>query len=100
MIIDILIVLFGLSALYRGREIGFVRQLFSTIGFFGGLFIGAWLEPHTVSLVHNSTSRALVTLATTLGCALLLLTIGEFIGLRLKHRVLLKRINVFDNGFG
>jgi uncharacterized membrane protein required for colicin V production len=32
MLIDVVIVLFVISALYRGREIGFVRQAGSTAG--------------------------------------------------------------------
>jgi S1-C subfamily serine protease len=100
MLIDILIIIFAISALYRGREIGFVRQLLSTVGFFAGLFLGAWIEPHTVSVAHTPPTRALVTLLTTLGCALILLTLGEYAGVRLKHKVLLKRINTFDNGLG
>jgi S1-C subfamily serine protease len=99
-LLDVLIILFALSAIYRGFEIGFVRQLFSTLGFFGGLFLGAWLQTHTVSLAHTPGGKAAMTLLTTLGCALLLLTIGEYAGLRLKHRVMPKRINAFDNGFG
>jgi len=99
-IIDLLIILFAISALYRGREIGFVRQLCSTVGFFGGLFLGALLEPHLVGLAHTAAGRSLVTLLTMLGCALVLLTIGEYIGIRLKHKVLLKRVNRLDNGLG
>ncbi|HET7059856.1 MAG TPA: MarP family serine protease [Candidatus Saccharimonadales bacterium] len=100
MIIDIAIVIFAVSALYRGREIGFVRQLFSTGGFFGGLFLGAWLEHYTVHWAHSQTGRSLITLATTLGCALILLAVGEYAGIKLKHRVVLKKINILDNGFG
>lgn len=100
MIIDIAIVLFAISALYRGREIGFVRQLFSTVGFFGGLLLGAWLQHYTVQWAHNEASRSLITLATTLGCALIFLTIGEYAGIKLKHRVALNRLNRWDNGFG
>lgn len=100
MIADILIVIFAVSALYRGREIGFVRQLCSTAGFFGGLFLGAWLEQYTVHWAHTQTGRSLITLATTLGCALILLSVGELIGIKLKHRVRFNRINVLDNGFG
>ena len=100
MLVDILIIVFAISALWRGREIGFVRQLCSTVGFFAGLFLGAWAEPHTLNLVHSQTLRLVVTLVTTLGCALLLLTIGEYIGLRIKYSVRLKRINSLDNGFG
>jgi S1-C subfamily serine protease len=100
MLVDIIIFLFAVSSIFRGREIGFVRQLFSTAGFFGGLFIGALLETHTISLVHTSASRSIVTLVTTLGCAMILLTVGEYIGIKLKHKVLLRRINSVDNLFG
>jgi S1-C subfamily serine protease len=100
MIIDILIVIFAVSALYRGREIGFIRQLFSTVGFFGGLLLGAWLQPHTITIAHSQAGRSIITLITTLGCALLLFSVGEYIGIRLKYRVRLKRFNTLDNGFG
>jgi S1-C subfamily serine protease len=102
MLIDILIIIFAFSALLRGRDIGFVRQIGSTAGFFGGLFFGAWLEPHTVNLVHSQTSRVVVTLLTTLGCALMLLGVGEYLGIQIKQRVRLrlKRVNNLDNGLG
>src|ERR1039458_3854836 len=101
MLIDLVIILLAIVAAFRGRGIGFVRQLCSTVGFFGGLLIGSlWLEPHTVSLVHSQSSRALVTIITTLGSALVLMTIGEYIGLHIKHLALLKRFSRFDNGMG
>jgi S1-C subfamily serine protease len=100
MLVNIIIIIFAISSIFRGREIGFVRQIFSTVGFFGGLFIGALIEPHTISLVHTAASRSIVTLVTTLGCAMILLTIGEYIGIKLKHKVLLRRINSVDNVLG
>jgi uncharacterized membrane protein required for colicin V production len=100
LVIDIFIVLFAISALYRGREIGFVRPLFSTVGFFGGLFLGAWLQQYTVAGIHGQTARSLVTILTTLGCAFIFLALGEYIGIKLKGRVAPKRINILDNGFG
>lgn len=99
-VVDIIIILFLLSALVRGREIGFVQQLCSTVGFFLGLFLGSLLEPHTVALVHSPLSRSLVTLGTTLGSAFILLAVGETVGIRLKHRVREHRLNKLDNGFG
>jgi S1-C subfamily serine protease len=99
-IIDVLIVLFLISAVFRGREVGFVRQLCSTVGFFGGLWLGATLEPHLVHLAHSQTGRSLVTLGTTLGCAFVLLTVGEYIGIVLKTKVYAGRLNKVDNGLG
>ncbi|MCL4357362.1 MarP family serine protease [Patescibacteria group bacterium] len=100
MIIDIIIIVLLISAVIRGREIGFVQQAFSTIGFFGGLLIGAAIEPYTVELVHTPTSRLIVTLVTTLGCAFLLLVIGEYVGIYLRGKVILAKLSRYDNLFG
>lgn len=100
MLVDILIVVVGIAALWRGRAIGFLRQICSTAGFFGGLLLGAWLGPHVINLVHSTEARAVLTAVIILGSALVLLTVGEYIGLHLKHRVLPKRLNGFDNGLG
>ena len=99
-LIDVLIILFLISSLFRGKEVGFVRQLFSTVGFFGGLWIGALLEPHTVQWAHSPVSRSLVTLLTTLGCAILLLTAGEYLGIILKRKVSRWHLNNADNVLG
>ncbi len=101
MLIDVLIITFAVFALLRGRDIGFVRQAFSTVGFLGGLFIGALLEPYTIQWAHSPAVRGLITISTTLGFALLFLTLGEYIGIKLKHRVMVVRlINTYDNILG
>lgn len=66
-------------------DVGFVRQFFSTFGFFGGLLLGAWLQKTLLGgLVQTPASRTFLVLITTLGLALVLMTVGEYIGLRLK----------------
>ncbi len=98
MIVDIIIVCLLLSALMRGRELGFVRQIFSAAGFFGGLFLGAIIGPKIVNLTHTQISRALLTFVITFGFAMLLLTISELLGLNLKLRLQhhLQRLNRAD----
>jgi len=100
MILDIIIIILLISAIIRGKEIGFVQQALSTIGFFGGLIIGALIEPYTVGLAHTQLSRSLVTLATTLGMAFILLTVGEYIGIYLKRKVIHLKIDKLDNILG
>ncbi len=100
MLIDLLIILAALSAAWRGQSSGFVRQLCAATGFFGGLFLGSWLQPHTVGLAQTADARALVLVATTMGCTLIGLTLGEYLGLRLKLRFFEKRINKLDNNLG
>lgn len=100
MIIDILIIVFLISAFFRGREIGFIRQACSSVGFFGGLFIGSLLQPYTIGIAHTTPSRALVAISTSAGSALLLLIVGEYCGVALKRKTLQRPINVFDNTLG
>lgn len=99
-LIDAVIVIFLVVSLIRGKEVGFVRQLCSTVGFFGGLWLGALLEPHLVHLAHSQISRSLITIGTTLGCAFILLTIGEYLGIVLKTKVYARPLNKVDNIFG
>jgi S1-C subfamily serine protease len=100
MILDIIIIILLISAVLRGKEIGFVQQAFSTVGFFGGLLIGALIEPYTVSLAHTQLSRSIVTLVTTLGMAFVLLTVGEYVGIFLKRKVIHLKIDKLDNILG
>jgi S1-C subfamily serine protease len=99
--VDVIIVLLLIGALARGVELGFVRQLLSTAGFFGGLLLGAFIEPHTIHLAHTPGTRILVTLASTLGTAFIVLLITELLGMRLKMELLFREeLNRFDNALG
>lgn len=100
MIIDVLVILFLLSSLARGREIGFVRQFFSTVGFFGGLLIGIRLQRYAINLTHSTMSRALVTLLVVLGTAMVCMAIAEYVGVRLKHLLQQSLIDKLDRLLG
>lgn len=100
-LVDVLIVMLILGAIFRGIEEGFVHQLFSTAGFFVGLLIGAMLEPHVVNLVHTPLARLIVALATTLGCAFFFLFVGELVGILIKHKLTLQQaLNRADDSLG
>lgn len=87
MTVDILIIMFLIGTVLRGRDIGLVRQFFSAVGFLGGLYIGAVLQPHLVNLADTTLSRAVLSVGIVLGSALLFLSIGEYVGILLKHKV-------------
>jgi S1-C subfamily serine protease len=99
--LDLFIVLFLVTALVRGSEVGFIRQFFSTLGFFVGLFLGALLHGLLTGLATTPNSRALLALFVTLGCALALMTIGEYFGLLLKFKLREAHLtNKLDRIFG
>jgi S1-C subfamily serine protease len=96
MVVDIVIIILFLSALVRGRELGLLRQIFSTLGFFGGLFLGAAVEPHIIGFASSALSRAVLALGVTFGCALLLLSLGEYVGILLKTKLIQLKLNYAD----
>lgn len=99
-LLDVIIILLTISALYRGYELGLTRQLFSTAGFFVGLFLGSLLQRFTVPLVASPIAQSLVALMTTLGLAFLFLGIGEQLGLRLRDTLTRWKLGKADGGFG
>lgn len=99
-LLDIVIILFLISSLFRGREMGLVRQFCSTVGFFGGLLLGSYLQHYTITLAHTDTSKTIVTITTTLGLALVFLLVGEYIGFWAKAKVRHWSIDKIDNSAG
>lgn len=100
MLVDIVIIILFLSALIRGRELGMARQLFSAVGFFGGLFLGAALQPHIISVANSALSRTVLALGITIGCAIILLAIGEYVGILLKNKLIHLKVNSIDAMLG
>lgn len=99
--LDLFIILFLTAALVRGSEVGFVRQFFSTLGFFGGLFLGAWLNSLLTHGPNTPGARALLTLVLVLSFGLTFMSVGEYAGLRLKFALRESRFtNKLDRVFG
>lgn len=98
--IDILIIVIAVISIFRGYRIGFIRQFLSTVGFFGGLLLGAYLEKYTVIYGHTTISRSLIGLATTLGLAIIAVTILEFFANKLKTALTKIHLNFLDNELG
>ncbi len=99
-IIDALIILLALGAAMRGRELGFVRQVFSSGGFFAGLYGGILLQPHIISRDSDSVTQIILTAVVTLGCGLIGLITGEYLGLMLKNKLNFRQINKADSVLG
>jgi S1-C subfamily serine protease len=84
------------SAAIRGRELGFVRQSFSSGGFFVGLYGGVLLQPHLVNRESDPLTQVILTAVITLGCGIVGLVIGEYVGMSLKGKFSFRRVNRAD----
>ncbi len=100
-VVDFIVLLLLIMSLVRGYQIGVVRQLGSTLGFATGVLlsvpIGTWLSGYA----RDDTLQTLITTSILLLLSFGLMTVGEYMGMRLKLVILKGRIlNRFDNTLG
>lgn len=60
MLFDILLILIGIGAVFTGYHRGFLRSLFSTIGYLGGGILGLIIGLDFTSQVHSTLNRFLL----------------------------------------
>jgi uncharacterized membrane protein required for colicin V production len=60
MIVDIALVLLGITAALSGFRRGFLHTVFSTVGYIGGGVLGLVLSLHLVANVHSSVNKFVV----------------------------------------
>lgn len=100
LLVDVLVAVILILSIFRGWEIGWVRQFFSGVGFFAGLLIGALIEPHFINLAHTTLSRTMLALSLTIGLGIILLLAGEYLGVKLKSKIHFELFKVLDSVFG
>jgi uncharacterized membrane protein required for colicin V production len=101
--IDIFIILFFISALVRGVELGVIRQLCSTAGLLGGLFLGVFVQSKLIHLAHTANSKAILSLGVIVAAIGLFATLGEYLGNVLKKHVektSIPGVNAIDRSLG
>jgi S1-C subfamily serine protease len=86
-IVDIVIILFFITALLRGADLGVVRQACSTAGLFIGLFVGAFIQGKLIGLVHTPLAKATLSLIIILSAVVMLSAAGEYCGVWLRQRI-------------
>lgn len=100
-IVDIVVVIALISSVIRGYQIGFVRQLGSTIGFVVGLLASVPLGQWASTFVSDSTSKMLLSTVILIIVTFGLMILGEYAGLKLKTRIPVgKFIDHIDNSAG
>ncbi|HEX8762599.1 MAG TPA: MarP family serine protease [Candidatus Saccharimonadales bacterium] len=100
---DVIIIMFFISALVRGVDLGLARQVCSTVGVVIGLFIGAFIQGKLIRLAQTPTTKALLALGIIIASIALFSTLGELLGIFIKRhieRIRVPLINAFDRGAG
>lgn len=90
-VIDLVILVFLVFSIGRGIRIGFFRQLFSIIGFFGGLFIGGLISPSIMPLFHDPAAHIILSPLFVLLVAGVFAGIGDVIGHKMRLATLQSR---------
>jgi S1-C subfamily serine protease len=103
-VIDVVIVLFFITALMRGVELGVIRQASSTAGLLAGLFLGAFIQGKVIDWVSTPQSKALLALVIIVAMIGIFSSLGELVGTAIRmHIERAKRAKILDNldrGFG
>ncbi|HEY8999253.1 MAG TPA: MarP family serine protease [Candidatus Saccharimonadales bacterium] len=99
-LLDVAILIALIVAMWHGIGLGLVRQLGSTVGLVGGLFLGAFLETKLTHLAHTPTTRAALALVVIWGVAALCWSAGEWLGALLKYELRGQLINRLDGALG
>lgn len=100
-VVDIVIIIALISSMLRGRQIGLVRQLGSTLGFVAGLFVSIPLGQWVASFADDAMLKMLLSTLTLIIVSFSMMLFGEYIGLRLKtHMPVGKLIDHIDNAGG
>lgn len=81
---DLIIILFLITAVIRGMQTGLLRLVLSFAGFMGGLLLGSWLAKLVAPHFSGPTDRLVVILSIEFGLAIALWAAGEALGHRLK----------------
>ena len=98
-IVDIILVVLLIGSLARGYQIGFIRQLSSTIGFIVGLYPGSLLSSWVMAHISGPT-KPLVGLAMLLAVCFMCMTIAEMFAVRIKFSIKNVFIQRADNSLG
>ncbi len=99
LVIDLLIVLMCVGASLRGKKIGFIRQLGSTMGFGLGLYAGSFVSNATMEQL-SGVSQLYAGMAVLLAVAYIGMVVGELLAFRLKLRVKNAHLNTGDEALG
>jgi S1-C subfamily serine protease len=99
-LLDVIILIILLADIVRGSRIGFSRQFFSFIGFWGGLFVAALVAPAASRLVSGAAAKLLLVIAVVLLIATALSTLGDYLSVGMAKWVRRLKIGPLDAGLG
>lgn len=98
--LDICIILVALISIRRGFQVGFLRQLASTVGFVGGLFAGSFIANMLSPHIGSANFNVFISFGLPVLCAFICMTLAEIIAFHAKRRVESQTIHSIDGVFG
>ncbi len=98
--IDLAILIWLLSAIYRGYSAGFIRICLSFGGFLFGLLLGGWLATLMANAIDAGAARLIPGFIFTLILGLVFALLGERMAIRLKNRIRIPTAHHINNILG
>lgn len=97
MAIDILLIIAGAGSIYFGYKTGFLRALFSTIGYVGGGVLGLVIALHFVDGIKSTTTKFLILFIAILVVASIMENVGASFAKFFRMRILWSPIRFVDS---
>ncbi|MHB1412652.1 MAG: CvpA family protein, partial [Thermoleophilia bacterium] len=98
--VDLIIIVFLVSAVVRGVRTGLMQLLLSSTGFVAGLLLGSWVASRIAPLSASPPTKLFIVLFVELGLAMLLGFLGELAGLRLNLLARRLHLHGLDEALG
>jgi len=100
MLIDIAIIVVAVGSFFYGKDIGFVRNFSSAAGFLFGLIVGAYIETKVITESADASTKTIMVVLMAFALGIIFLTVGEYFGVRLKHKIVSKKYLQLDKYLG
>jgi uncharacterized membrane protein required for colicin V production len=100
--VDLVIILFLITAGARGAKAGWLQLFLSSAGFVLGLLAGSWIAKYLAEQFTSPITKLAIVLFITIGLAISLFAVGEMAAHHLKGhaiRLRLGRLNEIGGGF-
>lgn len=99
-IVDVIIIVAGISALFTGWQQGGSSAVMSLIGVLAGGWLSLELLPQALDLVEGDSARFFVAVVVVAGSVVLGYFLGSWIGLMLRGRIRTRKVLRVDSAVG
>jgi S1-C subfamily serine protease len=98
--LDLIILVLLITAIIRGKQVGLLHLLLSSLGFITGLLLGSWVSKHVAGSFATPASKLAAVLIIEFGLAFTLAALGELASVKLHRHAVRWRLDKVNSYLG